>query len=90
VDYVGVSRRITDDEERTRLKKAAGKAKPRGYGVIVRTAAEGKDEDEISSEIKFLVRLWRKVKQKGAEGICTLSFTPGLRSDLQDYERFAV
>ncbi len=64
VDYVGVSRRITDDEERTRLKKAAGKAKPRGYGVIVRTAAEGKDESEISSEIKFLTKLWRRVKQK--------------------------
>jgi len=64
VDYVGVSRRITDDEERTRLKKAAGKAKPRGYGVIVRTAAEGKDESEVSSEIKFLVKLWRRVKQK--------------------------
>ncbi|HHX27281.1 MAG TPA: Rne/Rng family ribonuclease [Firmicutes bacterium] len=64
VDYVGVSRRITDDEERTRLKKAAGKAKPRGYGVIVRTVAEGKDEGDISSEIKFLVKLWRRVKQK--------------------------
>jgi ribonuclease G len=64
VDYVGVSRRITNDEERARLKKAAGKAKPRGFGVIVRTVAEGKDESEISSEIKFLVKLWRRIKQK--------------------------
>lgn len=64
VDYVGVSRRITDDEERTRLKKITTKGKPRGYGVIVRTAAEGKDEGEITSEIKFLVKLWRRVKQK--------------------------
>ncbi len=64
VDYVGISRRITDDEERARLKKAASKAMPRGYGVIVRTAAEGKDESEVTSEIKFLVKLWRRVKQK--------------------------
>ena len=64
VDYVGVSRRITDDNERTRLKAGASKAKPRGCGVIVRTAAEGKKENEISSEIKFLVKLWRRIKQK--------------------------
>ena len=64
VNYVGVSRRITDDEERNRLKKVAGKGKPRKYGVIVRTAAEGKDEEEIISEIKFLVKLWRRVNNK--------------------------
>lgn len=64
VDYVGVSRRISNDEERARLKKIAMRAKPRGCGVIVRTAAEGKDEKEITQEIGFLVKLWRRIKMK--------------------------
>ncbi|MEW5865467.1 MAG: Rne/Rng family ribonuclease [Bacillota bacterium] len=64
VDYVGVSRRIASDEERARLKKIASRAKPRGCGVIVRTAAEGKDEREISQEIDFLVKMWRRIKLK--------------------------
>ncbi|MGE5574243.1 MAG: Rne/Rng family ribonuclease [Bacteroidota bacterium] len=64
VDYVGVSRRISNDEERSRLKKIAARAKPRGCGVIVRTAAEGKDEKEISQEIGFLAKLWRRIKTK--------------------------
>ncbi len=64
VDYVGVSRRISGDEERVRLKRIAAKAKPRGCGVIVRTAAEGKDEKEISQEVDFLVKLWKRIKVK--------------------------
>ncbi len=64
VDYVGVSRRIAAEEERSRLKKIAARAKPRGYGVIVRTAAEGADEKELAQEIAFLVKLWRRIKAK--------------------------
>ena len=47
VNYVGVSRRITEDEERQRLRKLAKDVKPRNMGVIIRTVAEKKSREEI-------------------------------------------
>ena len=47
VDYVGVSRRIADEEERARLKKLAESIRGKNMGVIVRTVAEGKSEEEL-------------------------------------------
>ncbi len=65
VDYVGVSRRIDEDAERDRLKKIAQAAKPKRMGVIVRTVAEGLSQEEISSDIQFLVKLWRRIQARG-------------------------
>lgn len=65
VDYVGVSRRIEDEHERNRLKKVAEHAlEGTGVGVIVRTEARDKSEEEIIHEIKFLKRLWERVQKK--------------------------
>ena len=64
VEYVGVSRRIENDKERDRLKSIAEKARPKGMGLIVRTVAEGKDEEELVQDTKFLARLWKKIKSK--------------------------
>jgi ribonuclease G len=64
VDHVGVSRRIEDEDERERLKELVESIKPSGVGVIVRTVAEGCDEEHIGNEIKFLNRLWEKVQEK--------------------------
>src|SRR3990172_9289430 len=44
VNYVGVSRRISSESERKRLRQIADRIRPDGMGVIVRTAAEGVDE----------------------------------------------
>ncbi len=65
VDYVGVSRRIDEDSERDRLKKIAQAAKPKRMGVIVRTVAEGLSQEEIASDIQFLVKLWRRIQARG-------------------------
>ena len=65
VDYVGVSRRIDEDGERDRLKKIAQSAKPKRMGVIVRTVAEGLSQEEIASDIQFLVKLWRRIQARG-------------------------
>ena len=62
VDYVGVSRRIEEEGERERLRKIAQSSKPRRVGVIVRTVAEGKNQEEIASDIQFLVKLWRRIQ----------------------------
>ncbi|MEW6724811.1 MAG: Rne/Rng family ribonuclease [Bacillota bacterium] len=66
VDYIGVSRRIESDKERERLKSAAKKVKPRGVGLIVRTAAEGATLEELRQDVRFLTRLWRKIRRRAA------------------------
>ncbi|MEW6523818.1 MAG: Rne/Rng family ribonuclease [Bacillota bacterium] len=64
VDYVGVSRRITEDGERDRLRKLADKIKPDGIGLIVRTVAEGKTENELKADFDFLSRLWNRIQAR--------------------------
>lgn len=65
VDYLGVSRRIGNDRERERLKNLAEKLKPRRMGLIVRTVAEGKEEEELRHDVNFLTKLWSKIRGKG-------------------------
>lgn len=67
-DYVGVSRRIENESERNKLKKHAEKIKPKGMGLIVRTASEGKAAEDFSHDLNFLLKLWDKIKQKEHSG----------------------
>jgi len=65
VEHTGVSRKIASDEERQRLKRIlqihhAGV--PGGF--IVRTAGEGKSEEDIASDMNFLANLWMDIRQK--------------------------
>jgi len=55
-DKVSVSQKIRSSEERTRLKQLIQSVKPKNFGVIVRTVAEGKKVAELDSELKTLVR----------------------------------
>lgn len=65
VNYIGVSRRIEDETERTRLRDAAQAVYGEfGVGAIVRTAAEGKSAEEIHEDFAFLARMWERIKQK--------------------------
>ena len=65
VDYIGVSKRIESEAERTRLRDAAqSAAKDFSIGAIVRTAAEGKSEEEFHADFAFLTRLWGRIQQK--------------------------
>ncbi|MBN2481839.1 MAG: Rne/Rng family ribonuclease [Bacteroidales bacterium] len=57
-DKVSVSQKIQSAEERNRLKTLLQSIKPRGYGVIVRTVAEGKKVRDLDIELKSLVRKW--------------------------------
>jgi len=66
VDHVGVSRKIASDEERSRLKRIIHEHRnglPGGF--IVRTAAEGRGEDEFVQDIRFLGNLWADIRAKG-------------------------
>lgn len=63
LDYVGVSRKITDDETRRRLIAIADEIRPEGCGVIMRTQAEHCSEAELRAEMKWLVSTWNKIKE---------------------------
>ncbi len=57
-DKVSVSQKIESAEERQRLKRLLLSIKPKNYGVIVRTVAEGKMVAELDQELKMLVKRW--------------------------------
>ena len=65
VSHVGVSRKIESDEERQRLKRILLSERGEASGgFIVRTAAEGTSEDELRSDLRFLLHLWDEIKQR--------------------------
>jgi ribonuclease G len=64
-DYVGVSRRIESEEERSRLKEIALQIKPDNMGLIIRTASEGKNLKDFKQDLKILLKLWGAIQKKG-------------------------
>jgi ribonuclease G len=69
VNHVGVSRKISSDEERQRLKRILVSEKGAASGgFIVRTAADGASEDDLRADIRFLISLWNDIKQRADDG----------------------
>jgi Rne/Rng family ribonuclease len=65
VDHVGVSRKIGSDAERIRLKDIILRQRNRfPGGVIVRTAAEERSEEELVNDLNFLVRMWEDIRTR--------------------------
>ncbi len=59
----GVSRKIEDEEERSRLKQIVGELElPENFGVIVRTVGVGCSKTVIARDLKQLLRLWESIK----------------------------
>jgi ribonuclease G len=71
--HIGVSRKIEDETERSRLKGLIQALRKNRFGYIVRTAAEGIQADVLASEMEFLERLWGNIKKK-----CQNSSAPAL------------
>ena len=63
-EHVGVSRKISAYGEKRRLRSLIKSLMPENCGVIVRTVAEGKGEDELTSDVKYLARIWAKIRSK--------------------------
>ena len=61
-DVVAISRKIHSAEERKRLQKIVESIKPKNLGVIVRTAAEGKNTAELHADILDLAKMWKTVQ----------------------------
>lgn len=62
--HVGVSRRITDEVEKERLKSVVRKIKPEDVGVIVRTAALGVTAEHLEKDLRYLLKIWKSVKTR--------------------------
>src|SRR5947207_4187381 len=65
VNHTGVSRKIASEEERQRLKRIIMSERENGHGgFIVRTAAQGADEQELRADIRFLKGLWTEIRTR--------------------------
>jgi len=62
-DKVSVSQKIASAEEKKRLRTLIQNIKPKHYGVIVRTVAEGKSAESLEEELRELVKKWESAFQ---------------------------
>lgn len=63
-DKVAISRRISSDKERRRLKRLVHELRPPGHGFIIRTVCEGMKKEEIQADMDYLVKLWSRVRER--------------------------
>ena len=63
-DKVSVSQKIKSTEERMRLRQLLESIKPKNFGIIIRTSAEGKRVAELNNELKTLVKCWEDTLAK--------------------------
>jgi ribonuclease G len=64
INHIGISRRISDESERLRLKTIVDEIIPDGYGLIIRTASENAGVVEFKHDLEFLLMLWENIQKK--------------------------
>jgi Rne/Rng family ribonuclease len=63
IEHIGVSRKISSDSERIRLKDIILKHRDRfACGVIIRTAAEGHSDEDLVNDLNFLAKIWEDIR----------------------------
>lgn len=84
VETLGVSRKIESQQERDRLKKILQQVRPKGVGIITRTAAEGRDKVDLQSDVQYLGKTWERCKaryeQAKGPGLIREDLSPVLRA----------
>ena len=60
---VGVSKKLTDFKEKRRLRKVVRSILPQGFGAIIRTVAEGKEDSLIRQDLEELIRVWSNIQK---------------------------
>ena len=64
-EQIGVSRKVEDPEERSRLKELLNDIQPgENMGVIIRTASEGVSKASIQQDLQLLQKLWKEIQKK--------------------------
>ncbi len=67
-EQIGVSRKVSDEEERARLREMMNGIDPgSGLGVIVRTVSAGTTKATLKNDLQYLKRLWRDIRKKATE-----------------------
>ena len=61
-NYISISKKIIDKEERSRLTKLMESIKPQNFGIILRTAAAGKQTSELHQDLLQLTQKWETMK----------------------------
>lgn len=60
---IGISKKITSFKEKRRLRRIAQGILPEGFGVIIRTVAEGKEDSSLQTDLEDLVKTWREIEK---------------------------
>ncbi len=63
-NFITISQKINDEDERNRLKEIVRKNIPEGYGAIIRTSAESKNEAEIVEDLKKNISKYEKIQKE--------------------------
>lgn len=63
-DYIAVSKKISNYKERRRLKNILGDMVPDGFGVIVRTVAQGQEDKALEDDLRDVLRKWEQILDK--------------------------
>lgn len=63
-DKISISQKIKTTEEKLRLRQLIESIRPKNFGVIIRTSAEGKSVRELHHELKTLLRCWEETVAK--------------------------
>ncbi|RZJ31197.1 MAG: ribonuclease E/G [Flavobacterium sp.] len=63
-DRISISQKIESKEEKDRLKRLVQSIRPKGFGVIVRTVAEGKKVAELDKDLQNLLSRWTAMSKK--------------------------
>jgi ribonuclease G len=61
-DFIGISKKIMDKYEVRRLRKVVESFKPDGFGIIVRTVSEGKDQRVLAKDYDYLWQSWKALE----------------------------
>ncbi len=67
---MGISRRISSDKERRRLREIVDQMRPPGTGFIVRTVAENVPEQDLRADMDFLIKLWNELSAAPENSRC--------------------
>jgi|TARA_B100001059_G_scaffold89990_1_gene88565 ribonuclease G len=63
-DRVSISQKIEANEEKSRLKRLVQSIKPKGFGIIIRTVAQGQKVAELDSDLQQLLERWKNLCNK--------------------------
>lgn len=77
-NFITISKKIEKETEKNRLLKIVKEIVPQNYGIIIRTSAKKKSEEEIKRDINNLIITWQEIVNKYEKAKKRTTFTPQL------------